>query len=116
MSNDMKQKEYQLWDLHSLNQLYSICINDIHLRYLGMKNWVFWCHVGRVKGQLTYGSVIDLLSKNFYKKIQLEDENSQDEELFLSYLSGNTLIFSKPSGIEMKIFGLKYNEQDESLL
>jgi len=113
MSNDLKQKEYQLWDLHTLNQLYSICLNDFHLRYLGMKNWIFWCHVGRGKGQLTYGTVIDLLDKNFYKKISLEDKNSQDEELYLSYLSGNTLVFSKPGGIEMKVFGLKYVEKED---
>ena len=78
-----------------------------------MKNWFFWCHVGRGKGQLTYGTVIDLLDKNFYKKISLEDKNSQDEELYLSYLSGNTLVFSKPGGIEMKVFGLKYVEKED---
>ena len=111
MSNDMRKKEYQLWDIHTLNQLYSISMCDIHLRYLGMKNWIFWCHIGRGKGQLTYGTVIDLLDKNFYKKISLEDKNSQDEELYLSYLSGNTLVFSKPGGIEMKVFGLKYVEK-----
>ena len=43
-------------------------------------------------------------------------KSPQNEELYLSYLSGNTLIFSKPGGNEMKIFGLKYNEKDESLL
>ena len=69
--------------------------------------------MGRGKGQLTYGTVIDLLDKNFYKKISLEDKNSQDEELYLSYLSGNTLVFSKPGGIEMKVFGLKYVEKED---
>ena len=53
------------------------------------------------------------MDKNFYKKISLEDKNSQDEELYLSYLSGNTLVFSKPGGIEMKVFGLKYVEKED---
>lgn len=101
----MGNKELQLWDLSTLQHLYSVEIDQFHLRYLGLKNWVYWCHVGEGKGQLTYGSIVDLMDQDFFNKRLIEDEN--EEELYLSYLSGNTLIFSKPKGLEMKVFGLQ---------
>ena len=81
-----------------------------------MKKWIFWCLSGVGKGQLTYGSILDLFDQEFYKKKVIEDSDQQPEEednLHLSFISQHTLIFSKPGGIEMKVFGLKLQEQDE---
>ena len=110
----MGNKELQMWDLTTLSVLYAIEIDDFHLRYLGMKNWIYWCHIGQGKGQLTYGSLVDLMDKKFHNKKPIEDDT--DEELYLSYLSGHTLVFSKPGGIEMKVFGLKYKDESYAQL
>ena len=109
-------KELQMWDMSNLNHIYTVQIQDFSLRYLSMKNWIFWCLSGVGKGQLTYGSILDLFDQEFYKKKVIEDSDQQPEEednLHLSFISQHTLIFSKPGGIEMKVFGLKSQEQDE---
>ena len=106
-------KELQLWDVNTVTQLYSVALDDIHLRYLGLKNWIYWCHIGQGKGQLTYGSVMDLLDQKFYEKRIIEDDTN--EEWFLSFLSGSVLVFSNQGKVEMRVFGLHYenNEDDD---
>ena len=114
-------KELQMWDLSNLNHIYTVQIEDFSLRYLSMKNWIFWCHVGVGKGQLTYGSILDLFDQEFYQKKVIEDSDQDRtdpdcataDNLHLSFISQHTLIFSKPGGIEMKVFGLKPQEREE---
>lgn len=109
----MGNKELQMWDLSTLNHLYSVQIDEFNLRYLGLKNWLYWCHIGTGKGQLTYGSILDLMDKEFFKKKVIEDDSK--EEVYLSFLTGNTLIFSRPPGTEMKVYGLEYETHPELL-
>ena len=117
----MGNKELQLWNTKTVTHIYSIQFDDFHLRYLDVKNWIYWCHVGQGKGQLTYGSVVDLMEEKLYERKVIEDHDSTEEEnedLYLSYISYNTLIFSKSGGLEMKIFGLKakdFNNHDDLL-
>ena len=107
-------KELQMWDLSSLSHIYTVQIEDFSLRYLSMKNWIYWCHIGVGRGQLTYGSILDLFDQEFYKKKVIEDSDQyQEESLHLSYISDHTLIFSKPGGIEMKVFGLKQDDAQD---
>ena len=110
----------------------------LSFRFLGLKNFIFWCHIGQGKGQLTYGSVMDLLDQNFYNKKVIEAEDEKNEEWFLSFLDGSVLgkhnfslihekwtvfstffctflVFSKAGKIEMKIFGLQYDDLQEDL-
>ena len=116
-------KELQMWDLSNLNHIYTVQIQDFSLRYLSMKNWIFWCigvsDIGVGKGQLTYGSILDLMDQKFYRKKVVEDSDQFDDNLHLSFISDHILIFSKPGGIEMKVFILKkeeiLNEEDNDI-
>ena len=113
--------------------------SNLTFRFLGLKNFIFWCHIGQGKGQLTYGSVMDLLDQNFYNKKVIEAEDEKNEEWFLSFLDGSVLgkndfslilekkwtvfstffctflVFSKAGKIEMKIFGLQYDDLQDDL-
>ena len=110
----MGNKELQLWNASTLTHIYSVQFDEFHLRYLDIKNWIYWCHIGQGKGHLTYGSVVDLLEHKFQDRKIIEDESTEteNEELYLSHLSCNTLIFSKSGGIEMKVFGLTCVQTD----
>ena len=61
---------------------------------------------------------MDLLDQNFYDKKVIEAEDETNEEWFLSFLDGSVLIFSKAGKIELKIFGLIYDnlilDEDDS--
>ena len=104
---NQKKKQLELWNVDTVTRLYSVALDNIHLSFLELKNWIYWSYIGQGKGQLTYGSVMDLLDQNFQEQRLVEDD-SDDEQWNLNHLSGSVVVLSKKANVEMKIFGLNF--------
>ena len=86
-----KKKQLELWNVDTVTRLFSVALDNIHLSFLELKNWIYWSYIGQGKGQLTYGSVMDLLDQNFQDQRLVEDDTDDEQVIRIVCLKKNMI-------------------------